>query len=857
MLEAIPSFLINGVALIAAVSLPLILAVSTGSSHLLSTNSFIPHGHCYLWKPGLVMLHVTSDLLIALAYIAISATLAYLVYRTRQKIPFHWMFLAFGSFIVACGSTHLMEVWTLWHPNYWFSGVLKLITAIASVTTAIVLPPLVPQALGLVETAQLSEERRSHLETANQTLATLNEQLQELDRLKTQFFANVSHELRTPLALILGPTEKLLKSATLDPTEKQDLEIISRNAHLLLKQVNDLLDVAKLEAGKITPNYAQVDLTPLVRLTAANFDALAQEKQITFTVDTPETVKAEVDDAKVQRILLNLLSNAFKFTPSEGSIHCSLTMHDHNRVRIAVQDSGPGVPVELRETIFERFSQGEGSNTRRFGGTGLGLAIVKEFVELQHGSVWVSEAPTGGALFTVELPLVAPDVVIVSSSKTNKFQFSDETAKLVVQELQPVVKASANDREQEAGRATVLVVEDNPEMNQFITNTLSREYCTATAATGQEGVEKALQLHPDLILSDVMMPGLSGEQLVQQLRQHPEFDTTPIIMLTAKADDELRVHLLRQGVQDYLMKPFSVEELQARVGNLIAIKRVRDRLQQELASQSSDLEALVEEVTLRRRELQVALNALQHQADELERANRLKDEFLAIVSHELRTPLNVILGWAQTLRARTLDAATTARALENIERNARLQTQLIENLLDISRLLRGKLLLDKRLLDLKPILRSAIQRMQAEAEDKGIELLTDFDRPVGLVTGDAVRLQQIAENLLSNAIKFTPNGGKVEVRLEQELSEVKVSISDTGQGISAEFLPHVFDYFRQADSSITRSYGGLGLGLAIVRQLVELHQGTIEVESLGEGKGSTFTVTFPLQTAPVPPPYTF
>jgi signal transduction histidine kinase len=853
MSEAVSSFFTNGIAIVAAVSLPLILALSNGAEQLLPANSFIPHGHCYLWKPGLVLLHVTSDLLIALAYISISATLAYLVYRTRQKIPFHWMFLAFGTFIVACGSTHLMEVWTLWNPNYWFAGGLKLITAIASVTTAIVLPPLVPKALALVETAQLSEERRSHLETANETLATLNEQLQELDRLKTQFFANVSHELRTPLTLILGPTEKLLKSTTLDPAEKQNLEIINRNAHLLLKQVNDLLDVAKLEAGKIAPDYTQIDLAQLVRLTAANFDALAQEKQISFTVDAPETLKAQVDDVKVQRILLNLLSNAFKFTPAAGSICCSLTVQNHNCVSIAVQDSGPGVPVELRETIFERFSQGEGSSTRRFGGTGLGLAIVKEFVELQQGKVWVSEAPIGGALFAVELPLVAPANAAVSTEP----QLNEEVAKLVVKELQPVVQDSAIELMQADGKATVLVVEDNSEMNQFITNTLAKEYYTATAATGQEGLERALQLHPDLILSDVMMPGLSGEQLVQQLRQHPEFDTTPVIMLTAKADDELRVQLLRQGVQDYLMKPFSVEELQARVGNLVAIKRVRDRLQQELASQSNDLEALVEEVTLRRRELQVALNALQYQADELERANQLKDEFLAIVSHELRTPLNVILGWAQTLRARTLDAATTARALENIERNAKLQTQLIENLLDISRLLRGKLLLDKRPIDLKPILRAAIHKSQAEAENRGIKLIAELDRPVGFVAGDAVRLQQIAENLLSNAIKFTPSGGKVEVILEQELSEVKLSICDTGQGISAEFLPHVFDYFRQADSSITRSYGGLGIGLAIVRQLVELHQGTIEVESLGEGKGATFTVTLPLHSTQTAPPYVF
>ena len=153
---------------------------------LLTANGFIPHGHCYLWRPGLVWLHVISDSLIALAYVMISATLAYLVYKTRQEIPFHWMFLAFGSFIVACGGTHAMEVWTLWRPLYWLSGALKVVTAIASVTTASVLPFLVPRALRLMETAKLSEERRSHLETANHKLAALNDQLQEMDQIKTQ-----------------------------------------------------------------------------------------------------------------------------------------------------------------------------------------------------------------------------------------------------------------------------------------------------------------------------------------------------------------------------------------------------------------------------------------------------------------------------------------------------------------------------------------------------------------------------------------------------------------------------------------------------------------------------------------------
>ncbi|MBD3882420.1 response regulator [Phormidium tenue FACHB-886] len=856
------------------VALILLLVFPEWWNSLLTVNGFIPHGHCYLWKPGLVWLHVTTDLLIALAYVVISATLAYLVYKTRQQIPFHWMFLAFGTFIVACGTTHFMEVWTLWHPTYWLSGALKVVTAIASVTTAAILPLLIPQALALVASAKLSEERRLHLETANHQLEALNSQLKEVDQLKTQFFANVSHELRTPLALILGPIEKLLKQGALNQDDRRDLEIVDRNARLLLKQVNDLLNVSKLEAGRMTPNYTLVDLAQLVRLTAANFDGLAQEKHLAFTIAAPESLPAQVDGAKLQRVLLNLLSNAFKFTPNGGTVHCSLSIRQteiastgvastdasltaaQGRVILSVQDSGLGVPVELRETIFERFSQGEGGSTRRFGGTGLGLAIAKEFVELQGGTIKVADAPEGGAQFTVELPLMAPAGVNVTSDAASTVELgeSEDVASLVVEELRTVAQRSNSTQQDATSKPLVLVVEDNPEMNQFITTTLAAEYRTITAANGQEGLERAIALHPDLILSDVMMPHLSGGQLVQQIRTHSELDTTPVVMLTAKADDELRVQLLRQGAQDYLMKPFSVEELQARVGNLIAIKRVRDLLQQELASQNHDLEALVEEVSLRRRELEIVVSTIQRQAEELEQANRLKDEFLSIVSHELRTPLNSILGWAEALRTRKFDESITARALETIERNARLQTQLIENLLEISSLLRGELQLNKHPVDLRSVVEAAIEAVQPEATAKSIRLGSYLSDTVERVFGDNDRLRQIVGNLLSNAVKFTPEGGQIEIRLEQQNDAAKIQVSDTGQGIRAEDLPYIFDYFRQADSSNTRKYGGLGLGLAIARQLVELHGGEIQVESQGEGQGATFIVLLPL-SAPSTPVY--
>ncbi len=232
-----------------------------------------------------------------------------------------------------------------------------------------------------------------------------------------------------------------------------------------------------------------------------------------------------------------------------------------------------------------------------------------------------------------------------------------------------------------------------------------------------------------------------------------------------------------------------------------------------------------------------------------ETASRMKDEFLAVLSHELRTPLNSMLGWSKLLRSRKFDEATTARALETIERNAQLQSQLIEDILDVSRIIRGKLRLNIRPINLSPVIESAIDAVRPAANAKAIQLELVPNDSIGLVSADSDRIQQVLWNLLSNAIKFTPDNGKVKVQLDSTDSQVQIQVIDTGKGISPEFLPYVFERFSQADSTSTRYYGGLGLGLAIVRHLVELHGGTVKADSLGDGKGSTFTIYIPLLQA--------
>jgi signal transduction histidine kinase len=278
-----------------------------------------------------------------------------------------------------------------------------------------------------------------------------------------------------------------------------------------------------------------------------------------------------------------------------------------------------------------------------------------------------------------------------------------------------------------------------------------------------------------------------------------------------------------------------------RLRTILELQQKAEALQAEIGERKL-AEAVLHQL---KEELELQVTREQLARSEAENANRMKDEFLATISHELRTPLNAIIGWTHMLRTRQLDQASIERALETIERNAKGQAQLIEDILDVSRVITGKLRLNMEPVDVAAVINAAIDSVQLAAESKGIQLAITMDPSARHVRGDANRLQQVVWNLLSNAIKFTPSGGRVEINLQRLEGMVQILVSDSGQGIEPEFLPYIFDRFRQADGKTTRQYGGLGLGLAIVRHLVELHGGTVQANTSGPGLGSTFTVTLP------------
>jgi signal transduction histidine kinase len=391
--------------------------------------------------------------------------------------------------------------------------------------------------------------------------------------------------------------------------------------------------------------------------------------------------------------------------------------------------------------------------------------------------------------------------------------------------------------------ARILVVDDI-EANRLalsaVLDPLGQEIIEARS--GDEALKATLQYDFAVILMDVQMPGMDGFTAVQLLRQREATRYTPVIFITAYGEISHAARGYGLGAFDFITKPFDADVMRARVGALVTLWQRG----QQLDAQAAELQAQA-----------VAAERDRSAREAAESANRMKDEFLAVVSHELRTPLNAILGWAELLTAGTLPPERMQHGIETIARNARMQARLIEDLLDVSRIIAGKLAISHAPTDLGAIVRRAAETVAPQANGKKVGLEVVIEPGDHEVIGDAARLQQVVWNLLSNAVKFSAEGTHVEVRLARTANDQVLTVVDHGMGIDAGFLPYVFDRFRQADSPGTRQSGGLGLGLAIAQRIVQLHAGEIVASSEGVGRGATFTVRLPSrvrEAVPVPVP---
>lgn len=806
------------------------------------SEAFMPHGMCYLWEPELLWTHVLADTFTWLAYWAIPPALIYLVVKARREvpegadyleraIPYDWVFWAFGAFIVACGGTHLMAVWTVWRPDYWVSGGVKVITATASLATAVALPPLIPRMLGVVRDARTSDFRRVRLEEANEQLKELNRRLEEAEEARARFFANVSHDLRTPLTLILGPTRELIESGRIDGEERDVLGTVEANARVLLGQVNELLEIARMEAGARPMKLAEADLAEVVQNVASNFRAVARSKSIDYEVRTSSSLPATTDREKVERIVLNLLANAFKHTPEGGAVRLMAgrqggEVSGEDQVSLVIEDSGPGIPDDERERVFERFTQaGEG----REDGSGLGLAIVRELATALGGSVALSDSPEGGARFEVTLPLevgdthaassgdTAPDVEVgldpdaaasVATAPEVDGDTTDEGGKAgaTVAREAGAVGNRDEDVDRSEARATALIVEDNRDLARHLSRILGDEYRVHLAHDGAEGLERARALRPDVILSDVMMPKLGGEELLRALRREPGLADVPVIFLTARADRSLPARLLEAGAADYMVKPMEAAELRARVRNVLDLTRTRRILEEETGSREVRLQEMAQEIAIQRRRLQRTVQEKQIVLQELH--HRVKGNLQTVSS-------------LLSLQSRSVKDREAGDAL--LEAQSRLSAIALVH----EKLYGGE---QPTTLAMADYLRGLADiTLRSYADDETRVVLDVRADPVRLPVDRALPCALIAHELISNALKHAfPVGrpGRLVLTFDRDADDpdtLRLRIEDDGVGYPG-------------DDSV------YGTGLELVEALAGQLGGTMQIAN---GEGTVVEVRFP------------
>jgi PAS domain S-box-containing protein len=810
-------------------------------------------------------------------------------------------------------------------------------------------------ASGLADGRALEEERRRA------------EALAEIDRAKTAFFSNVSHELRTPLTLLLGPLEDTLAGAQgpLPESAAVALDVAHRNGLRLLKLVNTLLDFSRIEAGRVEASYEPTDLAELTTELAAVFRSAVEKAGLRLVVDCPPLQEpAYVDRDMWEKIVLNLLSNAFKFT-FEGEIAVGLRAQGED-IELTVRDTGAGIAESDLPRMFQRFHRIRNVRSRTHEGTGIGLALVQELARLHGGEVSVRSREGEGSTFTVRIPAGAAhlpaDRIGVARERTSTHlgaePFLDEAMRSLPADAIAVSTSEVGRDGRSfrfgphatAGRGPrILVADDNADMRDYLVRLLAPDHRVESVADGQAALERIRADAPDLVLTDVMMPRLDGFGLLAAIRKDERTRALPVIVLSARAGEESRIEGLASGADDYLIKPFSARELLARVGSQLALARLRREGQQAMRLRMEQFATLMRQAPIGvflldsdlvvreanpaalpsfgeaaselvgrplpsvlarlmpasleqeivasfRRVLetgephveieraverldrgvtefyewrvdrialtqgghgvvwyfrdisaQVAVrHAIEESREALREADRRKDEFLATLAHELRTPLAPIRNALHLLQlgGGTIDASEGILAM--MERQVGHMVRLVDDLMEVSRITRGSIALRKEQVSLTTVVSSAVETSAPAIEAGRHHLVIDLPPEALIVEGDPVRLAQVFVNLLDNAAKYTPESGDITLSARREGAQAIVSVRDTGDGISAEALPRVFDLFMQAERTYDRAQGGLGIGLTLVRSLVHMHGGAVEARSDGPGRGSTFSVRLPL-----------
>jgi PAS domain S-box-containing protein len=666
------------------------------------------------------------------------------------------------------------------------------------------------------------------------------------DDAKGEFLATMSHELRTPLAMILGPLEDVLRRPGLSELDRRDAGRILRNAWRLKNLVDDILEFTKGEARMKTTCPEPTDVVELTLGMVDEAQGAAAGRQLALEVSADPLPRLLVDPRMYERILLNLIGNALKFTPAGGRV--DVILRDHGEAfELSVRDNGIGIePADLAR-LFQRFQQVDASSTRRYEGTGLGLALVKQFSELMGGLVTVESTPRQGSLFTVVLPKreAPPDAVSTAMMISTR---SARSARIAVMSDHLIAGFGAGAKEVvevDDGRPSVALAEDNADLRAYASEILGERYRVTAYRNGAEAIAGIRSHPPDVVVSDVMMPGLDGHQLVEEMRATAELRHIPVLLLTAQAGRDVVVQSLERGADDFLNKPFGAAELVARVGVCVRLSKAYQELRHRNRELMETRDMLVE-------------------SEKLSALGRL----LTQLSHEINNPMTVIMGnlpsavthleaMSQMLGEYRAQLAATggAAALEARYRELDLEfiTEDFPSLLasvqeaaervqriqdDLRSFLRGEPL-EKSVGDLNTPLRATVEMMR-----RGLPPDVSLRVTYGAVPSarfNPGQLKQVILNVLQNAVDAVRPRGDIEVKSAADARWVRISVADSGPGIPPDARRKIFEpFFTTKDSK------GTGVGLAVCRQILSSHGGSITVDEHHQD-GARFVIELPIE----------
>ena len=693
---------------------------------------------------------------------------------------------------------------------------------------------------------------RFQLDQNRHKLEETNLRLIELDRIKSQFFANISHELRTPLTLLLAPLESLIQDhrSAVQPEMRQLLLLMQSNGLRLFKLINDLLDLVRLESGKMEVKREPVVIEHFLRGLVNAVKKTAEDRSIWVEMHSDQNIGAVLTDSnKLERILLNLLFNALKFTAAGGKIQLNAACRD-GQLTLQVSDTGRGISEEHLPFIFDRFWQADTSSERKYGGMGIGLALVKELVEIQGGKVSVTSEIAKGTQFTICVPCQKLDpqsnnvlergkdsAAAASSPGSTETQDDGDTwlSNLSRQaELHPSLTSLREtirpvETSVHGGQPRVLIAEDEPDMLKYLGFQLSNSFQIIEAVDGQQASEKASQFLPDVIVCDIMMPEKNGLEVCRELRERTSTRSIPVLLLTARADEETKLTALSAGANDFITKPFSTIELRVRITNLVEAHN----LQQAVSRQNQILEATIEQ--LKETEVQLV------HSEKLASLGRMS----AGIIHEINNPLNFTKTGLYVLRNLIESSDLSDKGeLREILRDIQDGMERISSIVSDLRTFTQPNVSQTEKIPVLEIVNSALRLLSNQWHDK---VIIEKEIPEHqMIWANRNQVTQVIVNLLQNALhalekkRFFESVATIWIRGIEENGESLVIVRDNGEGIPPANLYKVFDPF-----FTTKDVGeGMGLGLSICYRIMKQHGGRIQVQS-EPGTYSQFTLYFP------------